>query len=138
MANRSSNSRRLIALALIALLVPFAATGCKKKRSHHHPPSKPYSEFYWDASVISYTGVEEYEWYNPYSDAIVEFDALDFWGTFTVEIYDDHDHLIFVRTYFGDGHDEFEKDLTGIGDPGYWWIVLRSSAAHGELQLILD
>lgn len=127
---------RLLGLALLAT-IPFAS-GCKSKSRGTTVAVDTHTEFFWDASVVAYTEVEEYEWYNPHIDATIDFDAIDFFGSFTVEVYDEFDDLVHFRTYIGVGFDEIWKDKTDYGEPGYWWIVIRSLDVQGDLQLTID
>ncbi|MEM7263395.1 MAG: hypothetical protein AAF488_15505, partial [Planctomycetota bacterium] len=84
------------------------------------------------------TGTESYEWENKFSDGVVEFEAFDFEGVVTVEIYDHFDHLVYSRTFIGKYEDRYEFDVTGIGDPGLWLTVITTDHVDGFLTLTVD
>lgn len=133
---------RSLALGLIYLTLAMTV-GCKKSHHHHSGINDVVTvqtdgDFIWEADVDLYDAVEEYEWVNPFVDAHVEFDAFEFVGEFTIEIYDHFDELVYVRTFFGKGEYRYEFDLTDFGEPGIWFVRLTSYDVDGSLTVHLD
>ncbi|MFN0056973.1 MAG: hypothetical protein ACKVX7_00820 [Planctomycetota bacterium] len=131
-----------VALVLTGALI-LAATGChhRSHRHHHHNPApvvNPGTVFTWDATVLGYSNDESYFWKTPFDDAIVEFEAFDFEGAFTIEIYDHLDELVYFETFYGDGGDYFSSAITDLGVDGDWLIYLTSDNVDGELHVWIE
>jgi hypothetical protein len=96
-----------------------------------------YEDFSYDKDFYGYSGsdIREYETYT--HEATVIFEAWDFSGTFQVEIFDDHDHLIYARTFTGDGGHEYHVDDTHEGHGGRWHIELTALSVVGEVALTI-
>ncbi len=132
---------RALALCLIPLALGLTS-GCKHKRHHQTFTNdvvtvETHGDFRWEADVDFYDAVEEYEWANPFVDAQVEFEAFDFYGEFTIEIFDHFDFLVYSRTFIGKDDYRYEFDLTEFGEPGVWFVRLISHDVDGLLNVDL-
>ncbi|MCI0652713.1 MAG: hypothetical protein L0Z55_12615 [Planctomycetes bacterium] len=132
----SAGTRRIAVPLLLAVFVAGALlSGCRYHRRHHPYVVDGYSDFYYEASLHNDTDVELYSWDFAFDRAIVEFEAFNFDGEFLIEIFDDHDVLVYQRLFFGDGGDyEFERDETDDGDEGDWHVRVTTTNVDGFIR----
>ncbi len=124
---------RFLTLFVLSLAI-FTNSGCKRHRNDPLVREHPLA-FHWDARLVNYNQVDEENWYTIQDWAYVEFEAFDFHGEIMIEIYDDHDDLIFRNSYVGTGGDLYALDETLDGDEGDWYIVITGFAADGFVDI---
>lgn len=129
----SSRLTRCLIVLLLGGLVA-TSTSCKRHRNDPHVVEHPLA-FHWNARLVNYNETDEENWYTIQDYAFVEFEAFDFSGEILVEIYDDHDDLIYSRSYLGDGGDLYALDETLDGDEGDWYIVISGFSADGFVDI---
>ena len=124
---------RTLPILLLGLILVTSA-GCRRHRNDPHSVEVPWS-FHVDARLVDYNDTDAYEWETYRDWATVEFEAFDFWGEIVVQIWDDHDELIFERAYIGNGGDLYALEDTLDGDEGDWYIVITHYDVDGYVDL---
>ena len=123
------HARPFVAIAVLALLA--ATAGCLDPLGLYTSSE----EFSYHKDLFGYTGVELHEIETYDHEGTVIFEAWDFSGVVKVEVFDDHDELIYSRTFTGDGGDEYHVDDTADGDEGDWRIELTFLEVIGEVSI---
>lgn len=131
---------RAVQRAAVVVLTGLLAAGCGVYYLDENDPfvTRGGGYFRYEADLDRYNRVETYRFDTYLDRARVTFDATDFSGSFRVEIFDDHDLLIYDRTFVGDGGDERHGDDTAHGDEGDWTVVVTAVHASGLVYLLIN
>ncbi len=138
-------ARNALVLGLVALLVAAVVVpGCYDYDDDYYDDDyydddngSSFYAFQYDRVFALATGVETFTWDSIYDQVFVEFEAWDFLGSVLVEVFDAANALIYLEEHLGAGGYQFDTDQTLPGIAGQWTIRITTTAADGQVQVIL-
>lgn len=130
-------SVRMLSIVTVSILA-LTLTGChkKKRRKHVHIEPVPIT-FAYQADTLGETFLDEFVWFNPTADAVVDLEVLDFFGELEIRIEDSLGVEVYYELFSGNGGDLFLKDLTFLGLPGDWVIQVWGTQLDASVDLLV-
>lgn len=127
---------RRVALVL-AVLLPVLTLGChRSSRGHVHVEAAPV-DFVYQAVTFGETFEDEFEWFNPFDEALVDLSAAKVDGDLFVTIEDSLGVEVYHGHFFGLGGDLVVKDKTFFGLPGTWTIRISGIDLSSDFELFV-
>ena len=128
------------ALSLLAVLLSVALlTACNRDNKPVVFTSDGDSTFEYDAYYDDDNDVEEWELLFRDPEAEVEVETIDLDGQVVVEIFDDDNDRVFLKTYDGPANGrEIDFDDSDRGEQGVWTIRITTIDATGRIRIFIE